>query len=176
MFSKKLTWIILKPVAVNTQGLPHTLKLTTADVTDLAVAVEMFKLHSGSLTAVVIVLADGNYTGRPFVAAVDEVQGTTVEIVKRSELSHLCGDSETLGGRMFICLAVEMSTTFSRIVNGTSTLIFRWSSGHFDLSSSKDFEQIIRTTSSRTIASVNRIFSRSEEPLMAYTVLLKQSA
>jgi transposase len=77
---------IKRHLAVDTQGLPHAIHVTTANVTDRDAAMEMFQLHSGSLTAVAVVLADGNYTGENFATAVRELLDATVEIAKRSEL------------------------------------------------------------------------------------------
>jgi transposase len=77
---------IKRHLAVDTQGLPHAIQVTTADVTDRDAALEMFQLHSGSLTAVAVVLADGSYTGENFATAVKELLDAKVEIAKRPEL------------------------------------------------------------------------------------------
>jgi transposase len=77
---------IKRHIAVDTQGLPHAIHVTTANVTDRDAALEMFQLHSGSLTAVAVVLADGNYTGENFATAVKELFKAKVEIAKRPEL------------------------------------------------------------------------------------------
>jgi transposase len=77
---------IKRHIAVDTQGLPHAIHITTANVTDRAGAVEAFTLHKDNLTAVKNVLADGGYTGEPFAKAVRTTLGATVEIAKRNEL------------------------------------------------------------------------------------------
>ena len=46
----------------------------------------MFGRHRAGLSQVQKVLADGAYTGKPFAAAVQGMLGTSVEVVKRSEL------------------------------------------------------------------------------------------
>jgi transposase len=73
-------------MGVDTQGLPHMLLVTTANVTDRAGALEGGALHKETLAEVKHVLVDGGYTGENFAAAVDEILGATVEIAKRNEL------------------------------------------------------------------------------------------
>ena len=77
---------IKRHLAVDTQGLPHAIHVTTAEVTDRAGALEAFQVSSESLLEVINVLADGGYTGKPFAEAVEELVGASVEIAKRSEL------------------------------------------------------------------------------------------
>ena len=54
---------IKRHIAVDTNGLPHALAITAANVTDRAGASKMFTSRKGALTAVKKVLADGGYTG-----------------------------------------------------------------------------------------------------------------
>ena len=77
---------IKRHIAVDTQGLPHAIAVTTAEVTDRKGALEAFALHKTSLSSVVNVLADGGYTGQPFADGVRELLGAAVEIAKRHEL------------------------------------------------------------------------------------------
>lgn len=77
---------IKRHIGVDTNGLPHALHVTTAEVTDRNGALEAFRLGKGHLTKVVNVLADGGYTGQPFATGVFETLGATVEIAKRNEL------------------------------------------------------------------------------------------
>jgi len=77
---------IKRHIAVDTQGLPHALAVTTADVTDREGALVAFCEHQESLSAVRNVLVDGGYTGQPFADAVQKVLGATVEVAKRNEL------------------------------------------------------------------------------------------
>jgi transposase len=77
---------IKRHIGVDTNGLPHALHVTTAEVTDRNGALEAFQLGKGNLTKVVNVLADGGYTGQPFSTGVFETLGATVEIAKRNEL------------------------------------------------------------------------------------------
>lgn len=76
---------IKRHIGVDTNGLPHALHVTTAEVTDRNGALEAFRLCKGNLTKVVNVLADGGYTGQPFSTGVFETLGATVEIAKRNE-------------------------------------------------------------------------------------------
>ena len=77
---------IKRHIAVDTQGLPHTIHITTANVTDRAGALEAFSLHQAALSKVQNVLADGGYTGEKFANGVKELLGCGVEIAKRNEL------------------------------------------------------------------------------------------
>lgn len=77
---------IKRHIAVDTQGLPHALQVTTADVTDRAGAMAMFEQCCADLSRVQLVLVDGGYAGKPFAAAVQSLLGASVEVVKRSEL------------------------------------------------------------------------------------------
>ncbi len=77
---------IKRHIAVDTQGLPQAIHVTTANVTDRAGALTMFTLRQADLCQVQNVLVDGGYTGEPFADAVKELLGASVEVVKRNEL------------------------------------------------------------------------------------------
>ena len=75
-------------IAVDTDGLPHAIAVTTANVTDRQGALQAFKRCKDSLVFVKSVLADGGYVGKPFANGVKELLGEheTVQIAKRNEL------------------------------------------------------------------------------------------
>ena len=77
---------IKRHIAVDTQGLPHAIHVTTANVTDRAGALAMFDQRGADLRQVQKVLVDGGYTGKPFATAVQSLLGASVEVVKRNEL------------------------------------------------------------------------------------------
>ena len=77
---------IKRHIAVDTQGLPHGIHVTTADVTDRAGALAMFDRRRDDLSLVRNVLVDGGYTWKPFATAVQGLLGASVEVVKRNEL------------------------------------------------------------------------------------------
>ena len=77
---------IKRHIAVDTQGLPHAIHVTTAGVTDRAGALAMFDRHRDGLSQVRNVMVDGGYTGKPFADEVQGILGATVEVVKRNEL------------------------------------------------------------------------------------------
>lgn len=77
---------IKRHIAVDTQGLPHALHITTANITDREGAITMVKKSKEHLSNVKNFLLDGGYSGSPFAAGINEMLGATVEIVKRSEL------------------------------------------------------------------------------------------
>ena len=77
---------IKRHIAVDTQGLPHAIAITTADITDRSGAILACSAYTEELSAVENMLADGGYTGEPFASAIAELLGATVEIAKRNEL------------------------------------------------------------------------------------------
>jgi transposase len=77
---------IKRHIAVDTQGLPHVIHITTANITDRAGALEAFSFHQNSLSTVENILADGGYTGEKFADGIKGLLGCRVEIAKRSEL------------------------------------------------------------------------------------------
>ncbi len=77
---------IKRHIAVDTQGLPHAIAVTTAEVTDRKGILEAMTQWRGNLGQVRSVLADSGYVGKPFAEAVNELIGATVQIAKRSEL------------------------------------------------------------------------------------------
>lgn len=77
---------IKRHIAVDTQGLPHALCITTANVTDRAGALQAMAQAKHSLEHVQNVLVDGGYSGENFAQAVKDLIGAEVEVAKRSEL------------------------------------------------------------------------------------------
>jgi transposase len=77
---------IKRHLAVDTQGLPHAVAITTADVSDRKGAEIAFERCADDLQSVKIVLADGGYTGEEFADEVLSTLGATVQIAKRNEL------------------------------------------------------------------------------------------
>ena len=77
---------IKRHIAVDTQGLPHAVHVTTADVTDRTGALEAFSFHKENLCDVQNMLVDGGYSGQNFADGVHKVLGASVEVVKRNEL------------------------------------------------------------------------------------------
>ena len=77
---------IKRHIAVDTQGLPHAIAVTTAEVTDRKGALAALTRCRTNLGKVDSVLADGGYVGQPFAQAVADTLGATVQIAKRSDL------------------------------------------------------------------------------------------
>jgi transposase len=77
---------IKRHIAVDTQGLPHAIAVTTADVTDRNGALAAFDRCAKTLKKVTSVLVDGGYRGKPFADAVQDKLEATVQIAKRNEL------------------------------------------------------------------------------------------
>ena len=72
---------IKRHIAVDSQGLPHALHITTANVTDRDGALQAFELHKDNLADASNVLADGGYSGDP---KGDEVKTLQMESKKYS--------------------------------------------------------------------------------------------
>ena len=77
---------IKRHIAVDTNGLPHGIAVTTANVTDRAGALILIETNKNQFTHVTKALVDGGHTGEPFATGVSELIGAKVEVVKRSEL------------------------------------------------------------------------------------------
>ncbi len=79
---------IKRHIAVDTQGLPHAIGITTANVTDREGAlVTLFdQKHQDNLKDVKNVLTDGGYSGEKFAIAVKQLIDANVEVAKRNEL------------------------------------------------------------------------------------------
>lgn len=77
---------IKRHIAVDSQGLPHAITVTTANVTDRQGALLAVERYKENLSAVKNILVDGGYTGAPFADEIYRILGATVEVAKRSEL------------------------------------------------------------------------------------------
>ena len=77
---------IKRDIVVDTQGLPHSITITTANISDRVGALLVFKKHIPALLNVKSILVDGGYTGDPFAESVKELFNATVQVAKRSEL------------------------------------------------------------------------------------------
>jgi len=77
---------IKRHLTVDTNGLPHAIHVTTADVGGRQGALEMFSRHQAVLSEVLKVVVDGGYTGELFAQGVADILGTAVEVAQRNEL------------------------------------------------------------------------------------------
>ena len=77
---------IKRHIGVDTNGLPHAIEVTTANVTDRDGAIEMTKRHKQNLSEVTNILVDGSYSGEKFAKEIKKIIQATVEVVKRNEL------------------------------------------------------------------------------------------
>ena len=77
---------IKRTIAVDTQGLPHAIGVSTANVKDRQAGVEALETHKDDLKKVEMVLVDGGYSGEAFAQSVQESIDAKVEVAKRSEL------------------------------------------------------------------------------------------
>ncbi|WP_395462624.1 IS5 family transposase [Wolbachia endosymbiont of Cantharis cryptica] len=77
---------IKRHIAVDTQGLPHAIHITTAEATDRSSAVKMVGNAKENLSEVKNILVDAGYTGENFATQIKVTIGAAVEVIKRSEL------------------------------------------------------------------------------------------
>ncbi len=69
--------------------MPHTIMVTTADVTDRNGAIDMVDYYcdvTNRLSMLKKILVDGGYTGENFTNAISALSSADVEVVKRNEL------------------------------------------------------------------------------------------
>ena len=78
---------IKRHIAVDSNGLPHAILITTANVTDRDGALQMFLMYKDNLSDVTNTMVDGGYRGDKFANNVKHILGCTVEVAKRSELN-----------------------------------------------------------------------------------------
>ncbi len=67
-------------IAVDTQGLPHAIYITTANIGDRNAAVEMICKARKNLSEVQNILVDEGYTGENFATQIKTTIGATVEV------------------------------------------------------------------------------------------------
>lgn len=77
---------IKRHLTVDTNGLPHAIHVTTANVGDRQGALERVMRHRDTLSEVVKFLVDGGYTGENFAQGVADLLGASVEVARRAEL------------------------------------------------------------------------------------------
>jgi transposase len=82
---------IKRHIATDTQGLPHAVAVSTAQVTDRKGALQALQRCKPALSRVQALLCDSGYVGKPFAQGVQEILGghIGVQIAKRSELHTL---------------------------------------------------------------------------------------
>ncbi|WP_292977720.1 transposase, partial [Nitrosomonas sp.] len=66
---------IKRHIAVDTQGLPHAIAVTTAEVTDRKGALQALARCKLNLEHVQSLLCDSGYTGKPFAEEVRKILG-----------------------------------------------------------------------------------------------------
>jgi transposase len=105
---------IKRHIAVDTQGLPHAIHITTANITDRGGALEMFSLHEDVLSDVENVLVDGGYIGDPFANGVEKLLHCRVEVANPhfsqtlvKFIQDVCRDCKTHDEDHILCNMVE---------------------------------------------------------------------
>ena len=106
---------IKRHIAVDTQGLPHAVAVTTADVTDRIGAIEAIDRCASSLMRVRSVLVDGGYTGQPFAQSIEDKLGATVQVAKRNELHAFAVIPQRGVVERSLCMARKMSAIMEKL-------------------------------------------------------------
>lgn len=77
---------IKRHVCVDTNGLPHAILVTTADITDRDGGIALAEQNRETLSKMRKLLADGGYSGENFATSIRGIVRAEVEAVKRNEL------------------------------------------------------------------------------------------
>lgn len=77
---------IKRHVCVDTNGLPHAIFVTTANVTDRDGGIALAEQNRETLSKMRKLLADGGYSGENFATSIRGIIRAEVEVVKRNEL------------------------------------------------------------------------------------------
>lgn len=77
---------IKRHIAVDSQGLPHAIYVTTAETTDRNGAINMVKNEKENLSEVQKIIVDAGYTGEKFASEIKTIINANVEVIKRNEL------------------------------------------------------------------------------------------
>ncbi len=79
---------IKRHIAVDTQGLPHAIAVTTAEVADRKGALQALQRCKPALGRMQTLLCDSGYVGKPFAQGVQDILGghVRVQVAKRREL------------------------------------------------------------------------------------------
>ncbi len=85
MLVKKISGI-KRHIAVDSQGLPHAIYITTAEKTDRNSAIIMIENEKENLSKVQKILVDAGYTGEKFAFKIKTIINANVEVIKRNEL------------------------------------------------------------------------------------------
>ena len=75
-------------MAIDSQGLPHAICITTANITDREDAKTLPRQHAKRLSRVKNVMVDGGYRGEAFANSIKTLLGETITtaVAKRDEL------------------------------------------------------------------------------------------
>lgn len=78
---------IKRHIGVDSQGLPHCIHITTANISDRCGALEMMRKNSNNLAGVENILCDSGYQSINFALNVNNIIKTQVTVIKRNEVS-----------------------------------------------------------------------------------------
>ena len=106
---------IKRHIAVDTQGLPHALAVTTADVTDRKGCLLALERGRDNLGAVQKILADGGYTGKAFASSVQEVDGCGSRDCQTKRIAPFCSIAEAMGSRAQLFLVGKEQAALEKL-------------------------------------------------------------
>ena len=106
---------IMRHIAVDTQGLPHAIHVTTADVTDRAGALAMFDRRRDGLSQVQNVLVDGGLHRKALCHCGARPVGSLGGSGETQRTAHLRGASKAMGGGAVFRLAGKVPPTLEEL-------------------------------------------------------------
>ena len=106
---------IKRHIAVDTQGLPHALAVTTADITDRKGCLLALERGRDNLGAVQKILADGGYTGKAFASSVQEVDGCGSGDCQTKRIAPFCSIAEAMGSRAQLFLVGKEQAALEKL-------------------------------------------------------------
>jgi hypothetical protein len=133
---------IKRHLAMDTQGLPHAIEVTTANVNDREAAVLMLLLNADTLSEVVRILVDGGYTGEPFSRRVAMILGAAVEL--RSALSLTASPSfRSAGWSSARSLGSTRAGGYGKTANADCIQASKWLCWPLSASCYGDFQHVL---------------------------------
>ena len=128
--------------------MPHTIKITTANVTDRNGATNMISYYhnyANNLSRVKKVLADSAYSGKKFADQIKNISSADVEVVKRNEL-HKFAAIPNAGLLNVLSLGLIIVVVSGKIVKHLSLILFKWFLLISSVFYSSDPKQVLRYT------------------------------
>jgi transposase DDE domain len=106
---------IKRHIAVDTQGLPHALAVTTADVTDRKGCLVALERGRDNLGAIQKILADGGYTGKGICFVGTGVDWCGGRDCQTKRIAPFCSIAEAMGSRAQLFLVGKEQAALEKL-------------------------------------------------------------